>query len=801
MCSPKLLIGIMVLLAASGTPAQDLYPVNGVEVQPLMAQAERLIQALTALGSPLASDDAKKIQAVSYAPHNEEAAQRIQAILDPYCLAMVHINPETRVKVLRGPAPAQLVQSGWSSFLVKVHNESGTKAALNAVSPQAEPALHISKEEAYPLDENLLTPGQVANRFVELAMYRARPLSSTLSGLTLEYQVVQIYTNAVGPREVQLSFNAGTGTEDLGFRNALHVLFECAPSVKVVFRVKDFDGAPTMASFVIQDQVNRLELNDGGFPKDYRNSLAQRRPWEEGDLPAKKLAGIYPLPSRRVAATDEYPDFFFQPQIYRADGEHVYLPPGEYQIDYTRGPEYLPKTKTITVPEGVKTHEVTFELERWTHLAKLGWYSADHHVHGGGCSHYESPEAGVNPESMFRQGLGEDLNVSCVLAWGPCWYHQKTFFEGDLNALSTKQNLIRYDVEVSGFPSSHAGHICLLRLSEDDYPGTTRIEEWPSWGLPVLEWGKSQGGVVGYAHSGLGLAPIEYTTDLPNYVLPRMDSIGANEYIVTVTHDAVDFISTVDTAAPFELNIWYHTLNCGFRTRISGETDYPCMYDDRVGMGRSYAPMEGDLNFDRYMQKIVEGANYVSDGKSHIIDFKVDDTTMGIDGSEVHLTAASTVKATARVTAYLPEKQDTIGAIIAASRLTDQPFWDIERARNGTSRTVTVELIVNGYPVAEREIEADGEFKELEFNYEIEQSSWVAVRVFPSSHTNPIFVLVNDKPIRASKRSAEWCIASVDRCWEMKESAIREEERPAARKAYDAARKTYEAVLAESVVD
>jgi len=43
---------------------------------------------------------------------------------------------------------------------------------------------------------------------------------------------------------------------------------------------------------------------------------------------------------------------------------------------------------------------------------------------------------------------------------------------------------MRYDVEVSGFPSSHSGHLCLLRLKEDDYPGTSTIEEWPSWDLP-----------------------------------------------------------------------------------------------------------------------------------------------------------------------------------------------------------------------------------------------------------------------------------------------------------------------------
>ena len=81
--------------------------------------------------------------------------------------------------------------------------------------------------------------------------------------------------------------------------------------------------------------------------------------------------------------------------------------------------------------------------------------------------------------------------------------------------------------------------------------------------------------------------------------MPKFDGIGANEFIVTVTHDAVDFISAGDTPLPWELNIWYHTLNTGFRTRISGETDFPCIYDDRIGMARSYAKLEGALDFDR----------------------------------------------------------------------------------------------------------------------------------------------------------------------------------------------------------
>ncbi len=56
-----------------------------------------------------------------------------------------------------------------------------------------------------------------------------------------------------------------------------------------------------------------------------------------------------------------------------------------------------------------------------------------------------------------------------------------------------------------------------------------------------------------------------------------------------------------------ELNIWYHTLNCGFRTRISGETDFPCMSDERVGAGRSYVQVAGALSYDAWCEGIRTG--------------------------------------------------------------------------------------------------------------------------------------------------------------------------------------------------
>jgi hypothetical protein len=172
-------------------------------------------------------------------------------------------------------------------------------------------------------------------------------------------------------------------------------------------------------------------------------------------------------------------------------------------------------------------------------MSKFGWYSADHHIHAAGCSHYESPEEGVKPLNMFRQIKGEDLNLGSNLTWGPSWYYQKQYFTGKDDSLSDKQNLLRYDIEVSGFPSSHAGHICLLNLKEDDYPNTKVIEDWPSWTLPVLQWAKKQGGITAYAHSGWGLEPVTPTSAIPNYVVPKLDGIGANEYVVTVTRTAI----------------------------------------------------------------------------------------------------------------------------------------------------------------------------------------------------------------------------------------------------------------------
>ena len=793
---PKQLIFILAVLCLhiplfsqqSNSNVAPLKIVSNVESQPLVSQAIRLADALSFLGSSLAAEDINELKALQNKTVGPETTKRIQDILDPYCLALVSINPESRVKVDRGPAKAKLTQGGWTSFLVKVHNEAGITPKLNVQSANAYPLLHRSSGSPRTDRDKFIKKGEVENRFLEMVMYNNRPLQPNLSGLNLEYAVLQIYCKDAGQREAELGFNVGQGSQDIGFRNSIHVLFTIQPSVKVKLRVKDEDGSPAMASFLITDGIERMpgEQENDNSSGDYRLTYAQLNYWVRD----KQLSGIYPLPSRRVAAYDEYPDFFFQPQVYRSDGEFVRLPAGKYKVQFTRGPEYTTQTQTLIVPAGVDSFEASFQLKRWLNMASLGWYSADHHIHAAGCSHYESPEEGVPPGDMWRQILGEDLNMAALLTWGPSWYHQKGFFTGADDKLSNNKHIMRYDVEVSGFPSSHAGHVVLLQLKEDDYPGTTEIEQWPSWTLPVLQWAKGQGAVVGYAHSGFGLEPMEATTDVLNYVVPKMDGIGANEYIVTVTQNVVDFYSAGNTPSLWELNMWYQTLNCGFRTRLSGETDFPCVFDERVGLVRSYFKSDGPMSYGSYMKAIKEGRSYISDGSSHIVDFTVNGLEVGTKNSELSLARTETIKISAKAIANLSAKQTEEGATIAKRQLHDQPYWNIERARIESGRKVGVELLVNGVPVDTSEITADGRWKDVQFNYALKQSSWIALRIYPSSHTNPVFAIVDQKPIRVAK-SAEWCTKALDQCWKMKKDKIRPEERAAAEAAYNKAREVY----------
>src|SRR5207302_3014340 len=85
--------------------------------------------------------------------------------------------------------------------------------------------------------------------------------------------------------------------------------------------------------------------------------------------------------------------------------------------------------------------------------------------------------------------------------------YQRRFFTPAAHELSGPLSVMKYDLEISGFGSEALGHVCLLNLKEQAYPGSdgTKSKGWPTWTTPVMKWAKAQGAVTGYAHSASGL--------------------------------------------------------------------------------------------------------------------------------------------------------------------------------------------------------------------------------------------------------------------------------------------------------
>ena len=405
----------------------------------------------------------------------------------------------------------------------------------------------------------------------------------------------------IRPGKVRLDWIELCSLERFNHWSKIAIDFQCLPATTVRFRVLDAYGKPGFARFEIRNQRGE----------------------------------IFPAQSKRLA-----PDFFFQKQIYRGDNETVSLPQGTYRITCSRGPETVPEVKTIVV--GPRPAEFFYRVKRWIDPSLDGWWSGDHHIHAAGCMHYDNPTQGVMPQDMIRHIRGEDLKVGCCLTWGPCFDFQKRFFTGKTAEQSSYPYTLRYDVEVSGFGSHVSGHLNLLNLQQQIYPGGESKDHWPTLGLNTLRWAKKQGAVCGPAHSSMGLTrfigrvPGTEGMDgpllLPNYNIPAYDGIGANEFVMNVTHQvpgpdgkpvpAVDFISAMNTERVAEWNMWYHVLNCGFRVAVSGETDFPCISGERVGIGRVYAEVDGKLTFGKWVQSIGTGRSYVSDGNCHLIGFE-----------------------------------------------------------------------------------------------------------------------------------------------------------------------------------
>ncbi|MFY7874619.1 MAG: hypothetical protein ACOVQM_04185 [Pirellula sp.] len=124
----------------------------------------------------------------------------------PPILITVTISPESRVKAAAEEIPMELVQGTWKDYSIEIENAAGITAPLVIES------------------EQLLLDAQDSSRdrWLQIELQPERPLS----GEYTEIRTLRIKSRDSGIRTAILNFNAGQGTQDLGFRSDVLVTFK-----------------------------------------------------------------------------------------------------------------------------------------------------------------------------------------------------------------------------------------------------------------------------------------------------------------------------------------------------------------------------------------------------------------------------------------------------------------------------------------------------------------------------------------------------------------------------------------------
>lgn len=181
---------------------EDLLPVvEGVDVTGLLANCRFLLTTAERSKSSPSGAWQEAFKELAAQPARAKDGLKIQKLVDRACLIGVTINAESRVKAARGPAPARLGVDRACLALIKVENDAGVTHRLSVTSSAG---------------------------WLETSVCGAERNGGRLSGRKLEYLLLRLGAHESGKREATLRFDAGQGTQDLGFRAEVPLLFTIA---------------------------------------------------------------------------------------------------------------------------------------------------------------------------------------------------------------------------------------------------------------------------------------------------------------------------------------------------------------------------------------------------------------------------------------------------------------------------------------------------------------------------------------------------------------------------------------------
>ena len=114
--------GLAIAANELSPPSEDFPSVSRVETQPLLKLIQRLIGAMSYIGSPLPNSVVIPLEQLSLSDDSQTVTRKFQDLLDPLCIAGVSVTEHGAALVTRGEADALLMEQGWQTFLVKVVN-------------------------------------------------------------------------------------------------------------------------------------------------------------------------------------------------------------------------------------------------------------------------------------------------------------------------------------------------------------------------------------------------------------------------------------------------------------------------------------------------------------------------------------------------------------------------------------------------------------------------------------------------------------------------------------------------------
>jgi hypothetical protein len=339
---------------------------------------------------------------------------------------------------------------------------------------------------------------------------------------------------------------------------------------------------------------------------------------------------------------------------------------------------------------------------------------------------------GIVPDEKIAEMMEEnDLAVVSILAdMGNAEVKPSEIDLTKVNGSDARQSkpgrIVHWDAEWHFDPAgvtfekqAIGGHVVFLGLIEAH-------QIWEESPYKILEWGKKQGAVTGFCH-------MQY---LNGQFPDELNCCAPLDFPVEAALGTIDFLAEDVWINDAAVNAYYKLLNCGFRLGWAAGTDFPCNGGEPIGSLLTYVQVKGSpLTYEKWIDGIKNGRTVVSlNGHSEFLDLIVNDNAG--PGEEINLKQGGTVTVNVKWT--------------AAKELTG-----------------TIELVCNGKVVAIREGTAkSGQPVLLKTSLEMPESSWICARRMNEnghqSHTAPVYVSVNNEPVRASAEDAEYFVDWID---------------------------------------